>query len=1295
MIVESKPEFFPNMQPLPRAEPTGQEPSFLKAFSASFKRENPLFNLGFLVTQDEPVDSLFNVEQYGKDSEAYKLEPSAFFGTRNLAEFRQKELDVLKEKKWEEDMAGSGFGSFLGGMAGGLLSPTNLLPLGTVYKGAKIANLAREMLTVGAQAAGAASLDEFILQQEQQFRTTDESFMNIAGAAVLGGLLGGAAHGLSKREVFDITRDMALSKDDTAILPVEGHTSTVGAVQVAPRDVVAELPQVGGISKSIPGLEVVGNWISPVAANLSNKFSATVRSLTASLDSGGLHVDGLASAGGDIASLTKQWSNLLYKARNQEIALTKGTVWSGRKGLAAFRQEVTSALRQGGEHPDATVSSYANWLRQNLFLPLANEATNVGMKGFDKLTPEYIMKYAPRMARQGIARREHDKLFEVLDEHFRQVLSEAWSQRLERVNSLVAQDKQTAADLSLDKQGVLDLRKQLESDIKALPEKFPKVQKIAQEIRGLRAEAKIVGKEQAAELRAEAANLQKKFNIALTDFRKAENQLKTRFSRLDRTAFGRETAQGKALKQIETVEARMDAERSVLLRRIQSIIDKIDEWSDEKFYGEIDRLEELFKKTYDKWLQTAEKIVDLENDLPAEFKSPIGNDPTLTKAGRLELTKQRRAQEANDVQARLNELKDMDPAVARQALENLAHGIIKGHEEAQAVRAARVSKLNERIRDLDPAMAKKEADFYHNRVIDRHTDLVQRAADQNIRLVDGKFDVSKLSEQYAHEYASWMMGQHGSLPFFRALEERGPELARMLLIDETKTWSNGYQFQHFLENDIDYVIRAYLRKLAPDIELQRKFGTVNPMANDSEFGKQIIKEFDEARKEAAKITDEKKRAKQLDKIASAQETAIRNLHGIIERVRNQRGVPVDPMDPTYRMGKALRNLNVVRLMGKAVVGSFADLAGIVMKHGLVRTFRDGFLPLVTNFKQIALSAHEAKLAGLGLDLVLHGRAQALFEILDETRGGTAAERGLQWATNHFGFVSMMDHWNSGVKFLESAVAIPHITDALERRALGNATAKDIRFLDRLGLGEKESKQIWTQLERTGDRVEGVMLPNTESWNDRDAMRMFRGALARIVDDAVVTPGAERPLFSDGSELGRLIFQFRSFTFSSHHKLLWAGAQDLRSGDMAPLQGIVFSLALGALSYYIWARVSGPKQTEEMQNASLEKWAAESITRSFVLGAFAELQNVAEKVPGTVGQVATLGSGQTSRAGSTGPVEAALGPSFGAVRDLSQVVQGFLSGDPTGGDIHSLRKLLPYNNLWWLSRAFNRVEDLAK
>ena len=52
----------------------------------------------------------------------------------------------------------------------------------------------------------------------------------------------------------------------------------------------------------------------------------------------------------------------------------------------------------------------------------------------------------------------------------------------------------------------------------------------------------------------------------------------------------------------------------------------------------------------------------------------------------------------------------------------------------------------------------------------------------------------------------------------------------------------------------------------------------------------------------------------------------------------------------------------------------------------------------------------------------------------------------------------------------------------------------------------------------------------------------------------------------------------------------------------------------------------------------------------------------------------------------------LGPTFGAGQDLVTALGGAASGDLRQADIRAMRRLLPYQNLFWLSRALRAGES---
>lgn len=1292
MLVQHDTSLFPQTGfALPEQPPTPDNP-FWKRFGAGFQLESPVYSMvRSLSLEDTEPDPDFDFDTAARESQAFALSPDSFFGVRSSKEFLSMEQKILEEQRLRDIAYSGGFAGILGGMLGSLASPSTVLPGGTIFKGARMASVARSALSVGAAAAGAATLDEFILQQEQELRTGKETALNIIGSFVLGGLIGGAVSTMTRKEIARAAGDMALKENFTTIRPVES-TSSIGAA-VNPDPDYLDLPDVGQIAPSFPGVQTAMAWLNPVSRNLSSR-SETVRALQASLDTGGLRMEGITNLGGDIESLKKQWYTLTYNALNERKRIMSGSYISRFLGVRGFDAEVSTVLR-GGTSDNPAIQEYASWVRNNFFLPVLREAKAVKMPGFDAIEDDFAMKYVNRIVRKGLVVKDYDEFTDLLKEHFGEQLTQSWAARMEKHNELQAADTQAVEDLELDPEKIKQLRENLEVEIKALPEKFePQVRDLAEKIRTLRAQARDLPRDQARVLQAEARQLEAENRELLKPFRVAENKIKQRFSRLGRTATGLAERQSKALKQLETLEEQLQNSRFGIFKQIEKIVKNIQGWDRKVVDAEIDRLEELVKGYYKRWMNTSARLAKLGYDLPEDFRHLVDSDPRQTdKASQLGL-EERLAQQREALDGALDQLeavREAGPELAQTALRNIGADVLKASEAANASRLERIKKLNERIKALDPENVKVEVGNIRDKIATRQQKFLEQAANANIKLVDGGADVSARADELAEYVAQVYTSERKAMPFFSVLEERGPELARMLNIDETRVWANGRKFEDFLESDIEYLMRAYIRTMGPDIELVRKFGEVNPLSRDSKYLKAIYDEFNELRTKARETLTGKALDKELLEIQEDQRRAIRDLSAVIDRIRHVRGLPQDAASFGYRTGKAMRNLNVVRLMGKMVISNIADLGGVVLRHGMTRTMKDGFWPVISNWKNFKLNAKEVQYAGVALDMTLHGRAAALYDVMDETRAGTQVERGLQWATNNMGLLSGMDLWNTSMKMLAGNMTITRISSILEDMSKGKLRPKDEQFLAGLGIDEVLAKRIWAQMIESGDRYKGIMLPNTEDWTDAAARRAFRAAIARNVDDSIITPGAERPLWMDGSEAGRLIGQFRSFTFSSSQKLLWAGAQNLRSGDMAPLTGITFSLALGALSYYLWAMTSGADRREEMQNADWNKWAAEAITRSFVLGPLAEVQRFAENLSPPVSSVATLGSGPTSRSPFRGAFSSALGPSMSLVSDIDKVAGGISGGEMTEADFGALRRLMPYNNLFWLGWAFDQVE----
>jgi hypothetical protein len=383
------------------------------------------------------------------------------------------------------------------------------------------------------------------------------------------------------------------------------------------------------------------------------------------------------------------------------------------------------------------------------------------------------------------------------------------------------------------------------------------------------------------------------------------------------------------------------------------------------------------------------------------------------------------------------------------------------------------------------------------------------------------------------------------------------------------------------------------------------------------------------------------------------------------------------------------NLNVLRYMGKVTISSIPDILQPVMKYGLSHVMREAFIPLVTNLKAFKISAREARYSGVGNDATLNLRTQQLLDVTDDLGRGSKFERGVEWASSRQGAVALFNYWTDAAKAWTAVSSNARLMDSIARVMTGKSDAKVEQYLASVGMGRREVEAVWEQASKVGahQRQQGVWLPNTEMWEQgSDGLRFYRSALAREVNRTIVTPGVEKPAWTNATMSGRMVSQFKSFGMASTYRVLLAGMQQR---DAAFVQGVLGSLALGALSYYIYGMATGGKAKETMLNAGLDRWADEAIARSGVTAIFGMGQDLLSRMP-VVSPYTTFSGGRTSRRGGDDFLSALMGPSYDFVKTASDVAAG--AADPTQSTVHKFRTLLPWQNTILLQKAFDYMES---
>ncbi|MCK1445430.1 hypothetical protein IVB43_23885 [Bradyrhizobium sp. 48] len=596
-----------------------------------------------------------------------------------------------------------------------------------------------------------------------------------------------------------------------------------------------------------------------------------------------------------------------------------------------------------------------------------------------------------------------------------------------------------------------------------------------------------------------------------------------------------------------------------------------------------------------------------------------------------------------------------------------ARAALKSREQAGTARQAAIAtgeskSKGERLKSADAAVDRAVARILQSDRDMPRAELRSRAQEITDRIL-GSPD-GRLPYDLGMEHGT-AAGAGGEAP-------RGPLAAREFNIPDAT-------IADFLENDIEHIVAAHLRTIVPDLLLTKKFGDV-----------EMTEAFRKINDEYATLTDAAKSEKERTRLEKERQGVISDISSIRDRVRGTYAIsPEVPLRNAARAAAVLKNYNVLTSMGAAAMSSLPDMAGVVMRHGLTSTFNDAWAPFFKMLtKQSDLwqeAGRQYRAMGIAVESTLAARHHALMDTLDTYHPQSRLERTMQWATGKFQFVNMLAPWTDFAKVNASMVAGSEILRAVKAAADGKANARQIRNLGESGIEPHMADRIAKAFEGGGEVRDGVHLPNTADWTDGEARRVFEGAVARDVDISVITPGQEKPLWMSHPILS-VIGQFKSFTAAATERIL---ISNLQRRDAQVLQGMVFSMGLGMLSYKLGSLFGGQPTSDKPQD-----WIKEAISKGGILGWFEEGNALASKMTrGGVDVYRMIGAEKPlSRYASRSALDQLLGPTAGKIGGILSV--GSAMSKPSEwseSDTKALRRLVAGQNVFYLRGLFNQVE----
>lgn len=1253
--------------------------SGLDLAAAALRQNNVVSNAPQLISDavasfDDVYDP--NFDPLSDDQVAgYEQFADRFIDSRSSAESQRIKERINTELEDREVIRQAGWGGVAASIAAGAIDPVTIASmavplLGTGSRGARILQ--------GVNASiGLDSAQEAILHQEQSLRTLGESAINVGAGALLTGALGRLATRISKKDFGGMTEEVRRWTDGIAP-SMDSVESTAGAARVGFGTSIEE----ESVAKGGQSLLKALGFSNPLARVMQAKSKRARILMQEIADVPFLlnkHLQGVATPRSAEGAIKAEQATRYRLINETDAAWREHKLAGGKLARGEFAEQVAGALRRGDKHPNAAVEKVAQSYRKYF------DESRKALQDND-LIPDPVKIDQAKLEEEAV-----ESYFKVQE---KQLFTDYLARTRAAINegrAGVGGDAVQAGDAAGRIQSELERALAVSTDIRdtGLSDSAARVE-TAQETY----DAAVSAARRDLDGTFEAAR--KEAELALDATGEANRNV------ADQLALGTDVAKHVRTLSIEKAEAMLEAaqrEHQKLSRKVRSELplDKArieilkSKLGIEAVRREVAKAIQAARKEYT--AVTAKlKAQNPKAELPA--KSDRATNRSLREFRRAQASARRELEAARKAEERVARQERRRFLLASRGAKKTAM------REIDKIEVAGLDDFRKRATnvasgetDADPAvneLAKlvkdREGGKLASRVAVPKTRVTQAPVGAKSYL-PRLWDHQKIrSNRIAFEAAlrDWFGRSHDIAP-----EEVDAAVADVIdtvngsLRDHAqiatgfvgKTGSLKSRtlnvpdeiLEPWLVNDIEKIMDSYIRTVTPQLVLKKKFGDL-----DMRQQMQDVRDEYVAMRERAK-TDKAKAA-----VTDEMEKVLADIQAVRDLLMNRYGKPADPDSLLVKTGRLVRSWNYIRSLGGQVFSSFPDAGRIVSRHGLVKTTAK-IGRLITDSKLRNLTKAEAHRVGTALEWVLNTRGDTLAEIGDEMVT-SRLDRVMRRESNRFSRVTGMASWNSALKTL--AVGLEQ--DAIVRAAKGGKLSKfQTGQLASLGIGERMTVRIGKQINDHAVDADGLFRANTEAWADREAADAFEGALLKSADQFVLTKGvADVPLFMS-KDMGKTLFQFKSFGMAAVNRLLIPMAQGLAHGDIATINGAWMMLALGALANTARDYAAGYKPVTDPTRIAIE-----AFDRAGFTAFMAEPLDYASSM---------FGGPRFGRFTSQSPEEQLVGPAIGAAFDVTETVRkAFTKGDELdpelkADDVYRFRKLLPYQNLFYLRRLVNALE----
>ena len=524
-------------------------------------------------------------------------------------------------------------------------------------------------------------------------------------------------------------------------------------------------------------------------------------------------------------------------------------------------------------------------------------------------------------------------------------------------------------------------------------------------------------------------------------------------------------------------------------------------------------------------------------------------------------------------------------------------------------------------------------------------------------------------QEAADEAVSHILHEEDKAPAKNPIKTRSFEHERSL------RFSTEY-VKDWIIQDPEKILTNFVRTIPVDSKLLERFGTLN--VNDV-IG--LIRE------DYKKLIDSAVSQEQKKALADKCNKDIDNFRCVWCRVRGI--TEYSSLDLTQHgiafnhAANIISNLNVARLIGGTVISATSDLAQAMMTLG----FKNFFKSYSSMFKKDFWKAFSGS-EGVWLRAFDHFERTRSLGFYNQMIGDgflSAVDNFTGRLANLAVKASFINKWDEFNKFVVGYVTQEGILKAGEKLSKGGKlVSKDLEFLSATGVTEENAVKMFEQFKKYGRVSEGgAWESGVGLWDNAKLQDIFRGGVRKIQNQAILTPTAGSvPLFFDRfGSLGKMLFQFRRFSYSTYSKVLMPM---LQKRDLEAFGGLTMMVSIGVMKAYLRALKGG--YAISMSDA-IKQSLQEAECISYMGDAFG------------IGN-ALIGANEENSKGNREFLRKAGGTGYDFVDTFARGIPGMFrlmtgfGGDLSYGQIHNIRKMLPLQNNILLFPLFDKFEAVS-